>query len=236
MPINADEIKAILTELSTSELTCSARLVAVIHALGIEEPKEIEALTGLKSAGARKARNQLKEYRHSSSATPVARYHSSATTVANRHSSSADPPRATCAGITTHATKESPSEILNASKQQAASSARDEIEIEGLNGQTAMCVDWLAKSLNPWAPDRETARQILSSNVAIYGAPKVLAGISELQTHIAAGEKPRNFAKAFPAFVKNASTEPAPKPISRSDAMAAALAKRAAAREAREVH
>jgi len=88
MTQETDKIKAVLEDLSTSDLTCSAKLVAVIHALGIEEPKEIERLTGLKPAGARKARCQLKDHRSHSSATPVARHSSSATTVANRHSSS----------------------------------------------------------------------------------------------------------------------------------------------------
>lgn len=100
-----DEIKSVLESLSTSDLTCSARLVAVIHALGIEDPKEIERLTGLKHAGARKARSQLKDYRHSGSATPVARHSSSATTVAKRHSSSGS----SRVGAPAH--KESPSGI-----------------------------------------------------------------------------------------------------------------------------
>lgn len=80
-----DEIKSVLEGLSTSDLTCSARLVAVIHALGIEDAKEIQKLTGLSEAGARKAKKQFTELR-----TRVA--HQSAderTRVRNSHQSSA---------------------------------------------------------------------------------------------------------------------------------------------------
>lgn len=65
MDENCEKIKAVLDELSTSDLTASARLIAVLHALGIEDPAELRRMTGLGESGCRKARNQLKEHRHS---------------------------------------------------------------------------------------------------------------------------------------------------------------------------
>ena len=202
MTENIDEIKAVLEDLSTSDLTCSARLVAVIHALGIEEPKEIERLTGLKPAGARKARCQLKEHRHSGGATPVARHSSSATVVAFRHSGSA----ASRVGDA-HAHKEYPSDINISLASKLATRENVENEIEGLNGSTSKYVGWLADWLSPYSPDLETARSILESNVHLYGAAKVQAGMLELKIQIAGGDPPRNLVKAFSGYVKAASTD-----------------------------
>ena len=211
-----DEIKTILYDLSTSDLTASARLIAVIHALGIEAPAEVQKLAGLKPAGERKARNQLKEHRHSSSTTTVAppqersyssgdRYHSSDPPPQERYHSSGGASR-TCARI------ESPSGIVIPLEVASNARAREPAvsEIDGLNGHTSMYVRWLAGWLNEFSPDDQTAHDLLAANVDIYGPDQVKAGMSELQTMIAAGDKPRNLAKAFPAYVKNASTEARP--------------------------
>jgi len=112
------------------------------------------------------------------------------------------------ASITTHGTKESSSKIVTLRKLVASNTlACEEKQIEGLNGSTSKYVGWLANWLNEWAPDLEGAHDILEANVEIYGPDKVRAGMVELKTIIAGGEKPRNLAKAFPAFIKNASTE-----------------------------
>lgn len=106
----------------------------------------------------------------------------------------------------THARKESPSGIvINISSSQLA--AREPAsEIEGLNGSTPRLIGqlagWLAGPLN--APDPEAARAILVGSVEAYGAEKVRAGMLELETLIASGEKPRNLPKTFCAYVKAA--------------------------------
>lgn len=209
MSSGAENIKELLEVLSTSELTCSSRLVAVIHALGIEDPKQIELLTGLGESGARKAKRQLKEYRDHSPApecrdTPVP--HQS---VGPTPECRSEQPDLAPAYITTRATNEYPSDIVI--DRKLASSARGEIEIEGLNGHTSMYLDWLAEWLSPFAPDRQTAREILISNIDLYTAPKVKAGMVELKSFLASGGKSTNLVKTFTGFVKNANLVAPPK-------------------------
>lgn len=101
---------------------------------------------------------------------------------------------------------ESPSEIV-IEKDSAASSAHaqsDPDEIPGLNGSTDRLARQLAGWLSPFMPDVVAARSILLGNVEAYGAEQVRAGMVELETVMAAGEKPRNLAKTFSAFMKNA--------------------------------
>ena len=212
MSDSTKNIKELLEVLATSELTCSSRLVAVIQAIGIEDPKQIELLTGLGESGARKAKRQLKEYRDCGPApecrdTPVP--HQSVGPTPECRSEQPDPEPAY---IATHATNEYPSDIV-IPRKLAASSAHD--EIEGLNGHTSMYLDWLAEWLSPFAPDRQTAREILISNIDLYTAPKVKAGMVELKSFLASGGKSRNLVKTFTAFVKNASTDATPAKVSK---------------------
>lgn len=110
------------------------------------------------------------------------------------------------------ATKESPSEIVISRVSQLASSAPAHAdEIEGLNGSTPRLVDQLARWLcGPLSvPDHEAARDILVGCVESYGPEKVRAGMLELQTLIASGERPRNLPKAFAGYIKGAKLAPA---------------------------
>jgi len=127
----------------------------------------------------------------------------------------------------THARKESPSGIvINLGSSQLAAREAGEVEIDGLNGSTPRLVGqlagWLAGPLS--APDREAARSILVGSVEAYGAEKVRAGMLELETLIASGEKPRNLPKTFSAYVKAAKlpgeTAPARQPIDNRPAWA----------------
>lgn len=69
--ISHSDVVAVLEDLVDSGLTASARLVAVIRALGIETPSEIERLTGLSDGMVRRAKRQLKERRNQSTGTIV---------------------------------------------------------------------------------------------------------------------------------------------------------------------
>lgn len=105
-------------------------------------------------------------------------------------------------------------------------------EIEGLNGQTSKLTETLAGWLQPFAPDKETAFELLESNCATFGPSKVMVGMLELKTQIAGGDKPKNVVKAFTAYVKNADPDAKPRQANRqavatqhNAAMAAAFAK-----------
>lgn len=107
----------------------------------------------------------------------------------------------------THARIETPSGLhINLSEVPASQQRASEVEIQGLNGSTPRLVGqlagWLAGPMTP--PDREAARSILVGSVEAYGADKVRAGMLELETLIASGEKPRNLPKTFSAYVKAA--------------------------------
>ncbi len=95
-------------------------------------------------------------------------------------------------------------------KTTTTSSARA-FELEGLNGSTQKYVTLLAGWLQPFAPDEKTAHAIIASNIDLYGSDKVVAGMTELQTQIAGGNKPTNLARAFSGFIKHANTDPTAK-------------------------
>lgn len=183
-----------------TKLTALAQLVDMYakHE-GVTSTKALADLTGYSERAIRKAKAELECRNYSSAGTRVPAPECRPEPEC-RHPGAA--PRA-------HANTESPSEIVIPASKLASRTRAD--EIEGLNGSTAMYVGWLANWLNEFAPDHDAARKILKGNVELYGADKVRAGMLELETIIAGGEKPRNLAKAFPAFIKNANTAARPR-------------------------
>lgn len=107
---------------------------------------------------------------------------------------------------------ESPSEID--SSQEVASKPRE--AVSGMGEMGEVYADWLAGWLkgDHGIKDLETARAILAGNVDAYGPEKVKAGMLELKSRIAGGEKFRDLGRTFSGFVKNAKmakADPAPK-------------------------
>lgn len=58
-------------------------------------------------------------------------------------------------------------------------------EVFGLNGSTAEIIGGIAKLLNVYAPDHETAKRIVASNVGLFGAQAVRDGYAELMADMA---------------------------------------------------
>lgn len=58
-------------------------------------------------------------------------------------------------------------------------------EVFGLNGSTTEIIGGIAKLLNVYAPDHETAKRIVASNVGLFGAQAVRDGYAELMADMA---------------------------------------------------
>ena len=58
-------------------------------------------------------------------------------------------------------------------------------EIYGLNGSTAEIIDGIARFLNAYAPDYETAKRVVASNVELYSPSAVRDGYAELMADMA---------------------------------------------------
>lgn len=199
-----EEIKA------GAKYSAMAQLVAVYIENGITSTAEIAKATGKSERQIWRAKADIRVTDTDDTLTHTSVSHTSATlTPASHH---------TDAGVSNQRTdsrarayKEYPSGIVNLEASKLASSTR---EIEGLNGSTGKWVNklavWLAGDLG--FPDEDSAFRILESTVEAYGATQVRVGMLELETEIASGNKPRNLAKAFSGFVKNAKTGPRPQP------------------------
>lgn len=91
------------------------------------------------------------------------------------------------------------------SEQVAAHAKADGAEeILGLNGSTAEIVNGIAKFLNVMAPDRETARRIVASNVGLYGSDAVRDGYAELMADVADNKVRVPSVKALLGYFKTA--------------------------------
>ena len=78
-------------------------------------------------------------------------------------------------------------------------------EISGLNGSTAEIVSGVARFLNALAPDYDTARRIIASNVGIYGDRAVRDGYAELMADVADNRVRVPSVKALVGYFKTAS-------------------------------
>lgn len=78
-------------------------------------------------------------------------------------------------------------------------------EVSGLNGSTTEIVRGVAKLLNNLAPDYAFARQIVASNVGIYGPNAVRDGYAELQADIADNKVRIPSVKTLVGYFKTAS-------------------------------
>lgn len=78
-------------------------------------------------------------------------------------------------------------------------------EISGLNGSTAEIVRGVAKLLNNLAPDYAFARQMVASNVGLYGPNAVRDGYAELQADLADNKVRVPSAKTLLGYFKTAS-------------------------------
>lgn len=112
MDENCEKIKAVLEDLSTASISSTARLIAILEALGIEDREEVERLTNSKASTVREGRRALKIQRQKSitAENPAPEIQRSAgnpaQTMEIQRQKSSDPSRA-------HATKESSSKIVN---------------------------------------------------------------------------------------------------------------------------
>lgn len=77
-------------------------------------------------------------------------------------------------------------------------------EILGLNGSTAEIVNGIAKFLNVLAPDHDTARRIVASNVGLYGSDAVRDGYAELMADVADNKVRVPSVKALLGYFKTA--------------------------------
>jgi hypothetical protein len=126
--------------------------------------------------------------------------------------------------------KISPSEFVAA--REAADGPSN--EISGLNGSTGTIVAGIAMFLNCNAPDYETAKRVVTSNVGIYGADAVRDGYAELMADVDDNKVRVPSVKALVGYFKTASTRKAKGSIKPpgKPTLADVLAKRKAAEEA----
>ena len=95
-----------------------------------------------------------------------------------------------------------------ATSENEAEHAGGREEIQGLNGSTAEIVGGVAKLLNNLAPDYETAKRIVTSNVGFYGPVAVRDGYAELMADIADNKVVIPSAKTLLGYVQTASKRP----------------------------
>lgn len=82
----------------------------------------------------------------------------------------------------------------------------DEPEIGELNGATTAIVQGVGRWLNNLRPDLPTARRIVASNVALYGADAVRRGFADMQADVIDGKIVGSPLKAFTGYCDKAKT------------------------------
>lgn len=80
----------------------------------------------------------------------------------------------------------------------------DEPEIGELNGATTAIVQGVGRWLNNLRPDLPTARRIVASNVALYGADAVRRGFADMQADVIDGKIVGSPLKAFTGYCDQA--------------------------------
>lgn len=73
-----------------------------------------------------------------------------------------------------------------------------------MNGSTSEIVIGVAKFLNALAPDQDTARRIVASNVGLYGSDAVRDGYAELMADVADNKVRVPTVKALLGYFKTA--------------------------------
>lgn len=81
-----------------------------------------------------------------------------------------------------------------------------EPEIGELNGATTAIVHGVGRWLNNLSPDLPTARRIVASNVALYGADAVRRGFADMQADVIDGKIVGSPLKAFTGYCDKAKT------------------------------
>jgi uncharacterized protein YdaU (DUF1376 family) len=107
-------------------------------------------------------------------------------------------------------------------------------EIAGLNGSTSLIVGTFAGWLNPYVPDFDTARRVITKSVALYGDRSVRDGFAELDADISDGKIRLPTAKMFFGYCRTAQ-ERGPRGAGSSDpggSRAMEILKRMSAKEA----
>jgi hypothetical protein len=176
---NRDKIKTVLQNLQDAELSSTARLIAILEAVGITDRAEIESLTQSKPSTVREARRTLEIQRQKSSAVdatagnPAPEIQRTARNPAlapeiQRQKSSA----LACADITTRANTESSSKILITSEVKEVSevvvdaSASPKAKRKTSDGKTSLPDDWQMPV--QWIVDARTRFPVLTaSSVAV---------------------------------------------------------------------
>ena len=191
---------------SHPKLTALAQLVELLGDVeGLTGTAELSERTGYTTRAIRKAKAELRFRNPSSGAEP--QFREGGTQVPEGGTIVPTKAEPECRQASrARAYKETPSELVISSSLSLANARDGGEEIAGLNGSTGMYIDLVPNQLSPYAPDHETARSLLTGFVDTYGPDRVAVGLLELKTQIAAGNVPRNFAKAFPSFIRNAST------------------------------
>lgn len=95
-------------------------------------------------------------------------------------------------------------EIEQPAPTEQAAAGGLENEVFGLNGSTAEIVGGIAKLLNTYSPDHDTAKRIVASNVGLFGAQAVRDGYAELMADLADNKVMVPRVKTLVAYFKQA--------------------------------
>lgn len=203
-------------QIKSPRLSALAQLIAIHMASGMTKTADLAAQTGYTSRAIRKAKSELEsgtivpepQFR----AEPQFRNPSSACgTIVPKSGTPVPPSHAGArAYIASHANNESPTEIVYSNSTSTAREALD--ELDQLNGSAGFFIKKLARGMagpdvSGGVPDFELAKNMLRSSIRTHGAKQVDLGMQSL---IAQGHNnpSMNWAKAYPAYMLNAKTEP----------------------------
>lgn len=175
-------IRAVLEELACSDVSSTARLVAILESCGVTDRETLERLTASKPATVRAARQSLKIQRQNSSVARNPAPEIQRSPEIQRQNSSA----------LAHASKESPSEIVipsedsNKQTDSQPDVARDDLKT-AFNGSTANMIADVRAFMAPYGTDAE-ARKWLAGSLTAYGKDAMSEAYQAMLTKRSTGE------------------------------------------------